>query len=330
MNGCSTIPSTLRKTAAKLFSASEEQYQFIESIMTGGGGRRALLWRRTARSGELLVKTEPFFRKFPELSHYLPDVSLVVEEGSPGNEHLHQAGAFYVLDTSSILAATVLTAVFPQPNQVLDLCAAPGGKSIFANTLFPEADLVANEVIGKRLAPLIANLKRCQVKSVRVTCLDPMRLVQQVPGNFDLCIVDAPCSGQSLPAEDKKWSGAFHESTVNMNANRQRRILACAADLVRPGGYIAYTTCTFSLKENESNSEWFLKKFSSFKPCAVPALEKWLSPYSDIPSYRFWPHRGEGRGGFAALFKHQGDRLNQEFLPREGYLPVAWQQFNDK
>ncbi|MEG4211570.1 hypothetical protein [Microcoleus sp. S13_B4] len=125
------------------------------------------------------------------------------------------------------------------------MCAAPGGKSIFAwKTLNPEL-VLCKEVIGKPMGMLISNLKRCQIQPSLATNVDSKILAEKMSQTANLVIVDAACTGQSLLAKGDKAPGGFHHVTINSNANRQKRILANSAKIVVPQGYLAYMTCTY-------------------------------------------------------------------------------------
>lgn len=239
---------------------------------------------------------------------WLPDfVDLAAPGERPGQHPLHESGAYYCLDISSVFAASVLTAVPAVPEIVFDVCASPGGKSLFAWRCLRPRFLVANEVIGKRTAQLVGNLKRCGVHPAMVTNADTAVLAHVCPGSADIVIVDAPCSGQSLIAKGHENPGCFHPATINLNANRQRRILANAAAIVAPGGSLAYITCTYAEKENEANLRWLLRQFPDFSAVAVPALEPHRSPLAEPPCYRLWPQEGIGAGAFAALLRKNGE-----------------------
>jgi 16S rRNA C967 or C1407 C5-methylase (RsmB/RsmF family) len=199
------------------------------------------------------------------------------------------------------------------------MCAAPGGKSIFAWKAFHPRLLVCNEVIGKRLGALTSNLQRCDVKPSVVTRLDSEAFAERFPRSADLVIVDAPCSGQSLPARGLPAPGAFHPQTINMNSNRQKRILANSARVVAPGGHLSYTTCTYSREENESVLEWLQKRFPQFRPVEAPLLQEHQSHLAAYPCYRLWPFEGSGAGGFTALLRNtengEPERLEKDTLP---------------
>ncbi|MEG4028919.1 hypothetical protein QUA06_12480 [Microcoleus sp. POL8_C6] len=186
---------------------------------------------------------------------------------------------------------------------ILDMCTAPGGKSIFSwKTLNPEF-LLCNEAIGKRIGMFISNLRRCQILPSAAN-VDSKILAERMPQTANLVIVDAPCTGQSLLAKGDKAPGCFHHVTINSNANRQKIILANSAKIVAPQGYLAYMTCTYSTAENEQFSQWLLSKFPDFQPASVPHLEKYRSHLTEIPCYRMWPQDRLGAGAFTVLFQN--------------------------
>jgi 16S rRNA C967 or C1407 C5-methylase (RsmB/RsmF family) len=162
---------------------------------------------------------------------------------------------------------------------------------------------VGNEVIRKRTAPLISNYKRCLIDPAIVVSYDPQKLAEICGPVAQVVIVDAPCSGQSLVMKNKAAPGAFHPATISMNERRQRRILANSRALVTEGGYLLYSTCTFSRDENEDVVEWFLERFPAFEAVPVAALAAFRSHLSSEPCYRLWPHQGLGAGSFTALFR---------------------------
>ena len=238
-----------------------------------------------------------------------------------GTHPLHAAGAYYCLDFSSVFTASVLLGL-KGIESVFDLCAAPGGKSVLAAVFLSPSQLSANEVIGKRTGALITNLKRCKIPGVVVTRLDPRQLATLIPETQQCVMVDAPCSGQSLPARGSEAPGCFHPVTVKGNAGRQKRILAQAAKLVAPGGYLTYMTCTYSLEENEHILLWLLKHFPTFTTQVVPHLTEYQSKYTELPCYRLWPHQGLGAGGAVFLVRNTVEGAAQPMQP----LPTVWEQ----
>jgi 16S rRNA C967 or C1407 C5-methylase (RsmB/RsmF family) len=293
-----TPPSnTLKKLAARLFADPGDRARFLDALLSPTSYPPALIWLEP-RLRELPFPVEPPFDWQPEF------VDRVPIEHRPGQAALHQQGAYYCLDISSVFAASVCYAVEKPPEIAVDVCASPGGKSAFLWRMFKPQLLVANEVIGKRTAALIANLQRCRIGPAVVVTADSSRLADAGAQSADLVVVDAPCSGQSLIARGKPSPGCFHPATINMNANRQRRILANAARLVAPGGHLAYITCTYSLKENETNAAWLMKNQPAFQPLSVPRLAAFQSHLAEFPCYRLWPQQHMGAGSFGVIFRN--------------------------
>lgn len=209
---------------------------------------------------------------------------------------------------------------------VFDMCAAPGGKSVFAwRALQPEL-ILCNEVIGKRIGMLVSNLKRCHISPAFVLSKDSNLLASSIPSTSQLVVVDAPCTGQSLLAKGGKAPGCFHPTAINKSANRQKRIIANSAQIVAPQGYLAYMTCTYSPEENEQVCEWFLQRFPLFQPVAIPHLEAYQSQLATIPCYRMWPQAGLGAGAFTVLFKNteegQVNQLPPDFKEHPSLTPI--------
>lgn len=307
------VSNTLRKLARSLFDGQSEQERFIGSLSDPVNRPVAVVWTNDR------PKENPFA---PEASTaWLPDyVDLVSFEQRPGRHSLHESGDIYCLDPSSVFASRVLSVV-EEPDLVVDLCASPGGKAILAWRQCGRPSLLCNEVIGKRTGTLISNLRRCQIRPARVCSVDTLPLAEHMRGVGDLVIVDAPCSGQSLLARGKKSPGCFHPATINMNANRQRRILSNAVQLVAPGGWLAYMTCTYALKENERNLEWLLKRNPHLESIEVPLLAGFRSPYSDEPCYRLWPFDSVGAGAFTTILRSKEERITT----RRWQLPrILW------
>ena len=243
------------------------------------------------------------------LNEYFEFIDMLSTGQNPGSHKLHEEGEIYCLDFSSVFAVSVLAEARWEgeraPRLVVDTCSSPGGKAVYAWRAIKPERLICNEVIGSRISALISNIKRCSITPTIVTNADTAHLAASLSEMADLVLVDAPCSGQSLPAKGGKAVGAFHPSTINMNSNRQKRILANAAKLVAPGGYIAYMTCTFSKDENEGVIKWFLKRFPSFEPLVVPHLERFRSSLTDLSCYRLFPHQGLGAGAFTCLLRRK-------------------------
>lgn len=309
----------LVKLAQKLFMDEGDRGAFIQALIEPPTFAPAILWTRP-RPIELDWPT------LPPLPWQSPQVDRLADDIRPGQHPLHNQGYYYCLDFSSVFAASLIQAI-PEPIDVaVDLCAAPGGKSLCTWATLQPRQLFCNEVIRKRGKVLIANLKRCGAMEAIVLSQDPAVLAENLPGWAQLVVVDAPCSGQSLLAKGQAVPGCFHKVTQNRNANRQKRIIANAAQLVQSGGYLLYSTCTYAPEENEQVLAWLLKKNAAFQPIEVPTLTEYQSSMASFPCYRLFPQSGLGAGAFAALLRKEGDRnpaeqfINTDFLSQNQRL----------
>ncbi len=310
----SRLLSTL---AGKLFDSPDEREAFVAALDENQRYAPCAIWCDLEQSPGVL--------DLPRLDpgvDWLPDWVLRLDTQQPGKHPLHEAGAFYSLDFSSLFAASPLLMI-GKATRVLDMCAAPGGKSVFASRALGPQLLLSNEVIGKRLGILRHNLKRCRIPQAFTQRLDPGELATVGAESFDGVIVDAPCSGQSLLAKGIENPGCFHPATVKRNALRQRRILAAGAKTVAPGGWLLYSTCTFAPEENEKVLAWLLKRFEVFEAIEVPHLAPWRSPLVEFPVYRLYPHTGMGAGSFVGLLRRKGAAISQaELTPDLLAFPV--------
>lgn len=222
----------------------------------------------------------------------------------PGASLAHAAGAFYMQDPSAMSPVAVLN---PQPGEkVLDLCAAPGGKSgQIAGRMKGKGFLLSNEIEFSRARILLGNLERLGFTNTCVTCAPSNALANALPGFFDAVLVDAPCSGEGMFRRDPDAVSEWSENSPAGCAERQAEILDNAAKLVRPGGRIVYSTCTFNRFENEKTIEAFLERHPEFE-----AGEFNLPGVGDSINgcIRLWPHRIDGEGHFAALLLKTGGK----------------------
>lgn len=230
-------------------------------------------------------------------------------DSTAGSMILHETGAFYIQEPGAMLPAAVMAA---RPGErILDLCAAPGGKSTqIGCDMRGEGLLVCNEPVPKRAAVLSRNIERMGLPNTIVTCAKPDQLANQWTEAFDAVMVDAPCSGEGMFRRDPETRNEWTREKADGCAERQREILAEAARLVRPGGRLVYSTCTYNPKENEENARWFTGQFPEF------STESFSLPGIDAPDgmYTCYPHRLKGEGQFAALFRKKG---NAEAVIRE-------------
>lgn len=301
----------LLKLSRHLFGEPSSQAAFVEALTNPSPYAPCIAWCGDRPADH------PFERE--AALPWQPDfVDRLSGSPKPGQHPLHEAGAFYCLDFSSVFAASPLTTVAASGrpiNLVVDMCASPGGKSILAwNMLCPQT-LLSNEVIGKRVGALISNLKRCHIHPAIALCADPQVLAEPLAATADVVLVDAPCTGQSLLAKGQSAPGCFHPVTINKNANRQKRILANSAAIVAPQGHLLYMTCAYSPEENEQVCSWLLERFPQFQPVAVPMLEAYQSHLAEFPCYRMFPQSGLGAGAFTALFQNMAAGEARSFSP---------------
>lgn len=244
-------------------------------------------------------------------------------ETRPGLHVYHEAGVYYLQEASAMAPVALLD---PKPGErVCDLCAAPGGKTTqIAGRMLGRGFLVCNEINPKRAKILSRNIERMGVANALVTNEHPETLASRFPGFFDRVLVDAPCSGEGMFRKEEAAVTDWSQETVQMCARRQREILDSAARLVRPGGRLVYSTCTFAPEEDEETVAAFLESHPEFTPEPVEA--PWFVP-GENASYRMWPHKLLGEGHFAAVFrKPQGESGEVPACPGEK-CPKAWESF---
>ena len=255
-----------------------------------------------------------------------PNGFYLAVDSPAGSLPVHEAGAYYLQEPSAMLPARVLA---PAPGErVLDLCAAPGGKSTqLADMLNGEGLLVCNEPIFSRAQILSRNLERMGVSNALVSCADPAQLADAWPCAFDAILVDAPCSGEGMfrrhPEARVEWS----ESAPAGCAARQLRILESAFTMLRPGGRLVYSTCTLNTEENEGVIEAFLQKHGELSTVnfSVP-MGKGAYALSQNGMFRALPHQLEGEGHFLALLAKDSCTANAAktaFAPAESRLATA-------
>lgn len=238
----------------------------------------------------------------------------------PGKHPYHAAGVYYIQEPSAMAPAELLE-VRPG-DRVLDLCAAPGGKSTqIAAKMGGEGFLLCNEINAPRAKILSENVERMGIVNAYVTNETPARLAEIFPGYFDKILVDAPCSGEGMFRKNEAACEEWSPENVIMCAQRQEEILDCAARMLRPGGKLVYSTCTFAPAENEGSVSRFLERHGEFHLLPI-AKEKpglagcdgsadYLEDHTDALhleyTLRLWPHKIKGEGHFAALFQKAGE-----------------------
>ena len=278
------------------------------------------------------------------------DSAFVLEnEDRPGKHPYHLAGLYYLQDPSAMSAAVLLD---PQPGErVLDLAAAPGGKTTqLASIMSGQGVLVANEIKTKRLNHLVVNVERWGAGNVVVTNETPERLADHFGAAFDRVIVDAPCSGEGMFRKDMGARLDWSKEMVTGCAIRQTNILRVAAHLVRSGGYLLYSTCTFAPEENEGVIAQFLQEHANFEVEALPQLRgfvpgkpEWLEEMAGYDKHkddlhgavRLFPHLVNGEGHFACILHRKNDKPDGRAYPWQpvkipAQLFQTWQAFREE
>ncbi len=255
----------------------------------------------------------------------------------PGKHPYHLAGLYYLQDPSAMSAAELLD---PQPGErILDLAASPGGKTThLASLMQGRGLLVANEIKTSRIHHLEANVERWGADNVVVTNETPERLADHFGACFDRVLVDAPCSGEGTFRKDMGARLDWSEEMLTGCAVRQTNILRVAAHLVRPGGHLLYSTCTFAPEEDEGVAAQFLQEQPEFeveslpqRPGFSPGHPEWIETSTQAlhltGAVRLFPHRLAGEGHFAILFRRKDGPAHDgpdPFLP--GRIPDGlWQ-----
>lgn len=216
--------------------------------------------------------------------------------------HLHQ-GLYYVQDASSMALGAVIESLgLDRPVQYLDCCAAPGGKTTAAIDALPAGSfIVANEAEPARAAALDENLMRWGYPDVAITVGPAQRLGRLPEGCFDVIGADVPCSGEGMMRKDPKAIEQWNPGLVESCARLQRDILSAVWPLLRPGGYMIYSTCTFAAAEDENQVRWLADEFGA------EVME--LPPMPGVVNGHFFPHLVRGEGLFMALLRKPGESV---------------------
>lgn len=224
---------------------------------------------------------------------------------------LFHAGAYYVQEASSMFVEHIVRSVpEDERRRILDVCAAPGGKSTIYSTLAgAEGIVVANETVRPRALSLADNIRKWGIGNTIVTNNDPLHLAG-LREWFDIVAVDAPCSGEGMFRKNTDARAQWSRDNVDMCAERQRHILSDAWEALRPGGLLIYSTCTFNRQENEDNVAWMSEQFDC-EDAAPTVPAEWNiqeTVAGGIGCFRFWPHRLAGEGFFAAAIRKGGQK----------------------
>ncbi|MBW4838887.1 MAG: RsmB/NOP family class I SAM-dependent RNA methyltransferase, partial [Paenibacillaceae bacterium] len=268
------------------------------------------------------------------------------EQTKPGKHPYYHAGLYYIQEPSA-MAPVELLEVTPGEH-VLDLCAAPGGKSTqIAAKLRGNGMLVTNDINAERTKALAKNIELYGVRNAVVLGESPERIARAFPNFFDKILIDAPCSGEGMFRKDEDMARLWEPEWIRKYAGMQRDILRSAAALLAPGGRMVYSTCTFAPEENEATIADFLLEHPEFRvvplrpnDCLSPGRPEWLEWLAergegrDYPSEivaqtamcgRLWPHKMEGEGHFLAVLERQGEGQPQEEAAAYGNVTSDWE-----
>lgn len=243
------------------------------------------------------------------------------ESDTPGKHPYHEAGVYYIQEPSAMAPVEYLMRPIEgerlRENEcVLDLCAAPGGKSTqIAAAMQGDGILICNEIHPGRAKILSENVERLGVRNAMVTNETPQKLTEHFSEYFTRILVDAPCSGEGMFRKNEDACGEWSLENVQLCTKRQDEILDCAANMLAPGGRLVYSTCTFAPAENEGSVSRFLLKHPEFSIEKVDLVhgmrrgvpewgEKSLEELSD--TIRLWPHCLNGEGHYMAVLHKEG------------------------
>lgn len=224
---------------------------------------------------------------------------------------LFHAGTYYVQEPSSMFVEHAFRQCISEtkPLRVLDLCAAPGGKSTLLASLLPTGSLlVTNEVIRSRSQILHENLLKWGHTEVIVSQNDPADFTE-LPGYFDLILVDAPCSGEGLFRKEPQWRSEWSPEQVQHCAARQKRILSAVWPALKTGGHLVYCTCTYNRQENDAAVHHLIAEHQAVSVNLNPSDDWRLAPMQgSAHGYRFFPHQLQGEGFFLAALQKVTDQ----------------------
>lgn len=246
-------------------------------------------------------------------------------EEKVGGDPLHHAGAYYVQDPSAMMPVYAARSYIWPGMKVLDMCAAPGGKtSQLASLLHGEGVLVANEKVTSRARILQGNIERMGIRNAVVLNYGPEAVAQCYRNYFDFVLCDAPCSGEGMFRKYDNAGEEWSEENVLLCAARQKEILSYAAKTVAENGYLMYSTCTFSKEENEEVIRHFLSCHNDFEIVPVSESVKAVTVGGEnMPeARRFYPHRCEGEGQFLCLL-HRTDGQREEYSGKNNLLKLS-------
>ena len=279
--------------------------------------------RRKVTGEEFLARTPFLLKRIPWI-----DNGYTYGEETPAKDPYYYAGLYYLQEPSAMTPANRLA---PEPGDyVLDLCAAPGGKATeLGARLNGEGLLLANDISNSRAKALLKNLELMGIPNIYVTSETSEKLAKVLPEFFDKILVDAPCSGEGMFRKEPRMMADWEQQGPEYYSKIQREIILDAADMLRPGGKLLYSTCTFSELENEGTIQYLLEQRPEMKliPCApYEGFAKGRRGLEDC--VRIFPHRMNGEGHFLALLEKEGEPgKRKNTTKRSSELPAEAKEF---
>lgn len=250
-------------------------------------------------------------------------------EERPAKHPYYHAGLYYLQEPSAMAPAAALPV--SAGDRVLDLCAAPGGKTTqLAAKLAGTGILFANDVSAGRAKTLLKNVELAGIRNAVVLSERPERLAERFSGFFDKILVDAPCSGEGMFRKEPEMVKSWNPEMLDFCRKEQAAILEACAKLLRPGGLLLYSTCTFSLDEDEGSITAFLQSNPEFRLLPLPkehGFADGIPPLTDCA--RLYPHRVQGEGHFLALLEKSGARENLAYCQEQGGWEKEMEPFAD-
>ncbi|HOP72667.1 RsmF rRNA methyltransferase first C-terminal domain-containing protein [Thermoclostridium caenicola] len=277
------------------------------------------------RLNTLKIDPPMFERLFGEKLTPVPWVpeGYYFEDLAPGKHPYYHAGLFYIQEPSAMMPARVLS---PEPGErVLDLCAAPGGKTTQLACMMRNAGLiVSNDISPKRVKALVKNVELMGISNALVTNETPERLARVFPEFFDRILLDVPCSGEGMFRKDREAIQSYSRYKSEECVAMQRAIFEQAYAMLKPGGMLVYSTCTFNPDENERNMAFFVKEYH-LEPQRIPDFPGWERSRGEwsgddrekfSAGLRLWPHKAKGEGHFVFLLKKPGNLEEEDHRRR--------------
>ncbi len=326
-----TLPRAFEERMRDMLSSEFEEYE--ESF-------KQPRWNGL-RVNRLKMEAQQFYNEAPFSLESVPwceNGFYYKREENLSRHPFYHAGLYYIQEPSAMSTASFLPV--ERGDRVLDLCAAPGGKSTeLGGKLMGEGLLVSNDISISRTKALLHNIEMAGISNVLVLSEEPAKLVPRFRGFFDKILVDAPCSGEGMFRKDPAMIREWSEEKVALYGKIQKEIIVEAAKMLKPGGKLIYSTCTFAPDENEKTVEHLLRECEDMSLVELPMIEgfdtghpNWGDTGSEElrKCRRIWPHKVKGEGHFVALFEKRADAPSypvKKYQYQTSKMPRELEQF---